>query len=60
MTSSMLPTNPAMREPRSFPEYDKIPKFRKLEVEEDVEANFGVYEAHTDSYGVPQGSGVNT
>ena len=33
--------------------YDKVPKFRKLEVEEDVEAYFGAYEAHMDSYGVP-------
>ena len=38
VTSSMLPTDPATREPRSFSEYDKVLKFRKLEVEDDVEA----------------------
>ena len=44
----------AVKESSSVSDWDKVPKFRKLEVEEDVDAYLGAYEAHMNSYSVPR------
>ena len=49
-TSSTPHVVHAMKESSSVSDWDKVPKFRKLEVEEDVDAYLGAYEAHMDSY----------
>ena len=53
-TSSTPHVVHAVKESSSVSERDKVPKFRKLEVEEDVDSYLGAYEAHMDSYSVPR------